>query len=50
MKFGKVTHPEIIDFTLPKTHVDVARILAKNEEETLSVYVGCAKWNKQELK
>ena len=51
MKFGKVLHPELIDFTLPKTHFDTVKLLSKqSKKEKLSVYVGCAKWNKQDLK
>ncbi len=51
MKFGKVEHPEMIDFTMPDTHVKTKEVLSKVDKETpLSVYVGCAKWNKADLK
>ena len=51
MKFGKVDHPELIDFSLPSDHVDTMGVLRRQDPEaTLEVYVGCAKWNKQELK
>ena len=51
MKFGRVDHPENIDFTLPKDHQKTENILRKsNYEKSLNVYVGCAKWNKQELR
>lgn len=51
MKFGKVEQPELIDFTLPEDHEDTAIVLKKtNPDLPLSVYVGCAKWNKQDLK
>ena len=51
MKFGKVDNPESIDFTLPKDHPDTAGVLAKTKSEGIqSVYVGCAKWNRQDLK
>ncbi|NAY90983.1 DUF72 domain-containing protein [Muricauda sp. JGD-17] len=51
MKFGKVEHPELIDFTIPKDHPDTQLVLAKQREEgDTSVYVGCAKWNRQDLK
>jgi len=51
MKFGKVEQPELIDFTLPTDHPDTAVVLAKNSnKENLNVYVGCAKWNRQDLK
>ena len=51
MKFGKVDQPELIDFSLPKDHQDTEVILAKNiEEGPLKIFVGCAKWNRQDLK
>lgn len=50
MKFGKVDHPELIDFTLPDTHKDTLRVLSSFEKESPKVYVGCAKWNKADLK
>jgi len=51
MKFGKVDHPELIDFTLPKDHEDTKRVLNLFKDDTVSkIYVGCAKWNRAELK
>lgn len=52
MKLGKVANPEEIDFTLPKDHADTKRVLHlhKNEAAPFEVYVGCAKWNKTDLK
>ena len=51
MKFGKVAQPENIDFTLPADHGDTAVVLNKiNKNETFHMHVGCAKWNKQDLK
>ncbi|GLB49504.1 DUF72 domain-containing protein [Neptunitalea lumnitzerae] len=50
MKFGKVLHPETIDFTLPKDHNSNASILGNKKSEQLAISVGCAKWNKQDLK
>ena len=49
MKFGGVEHPELVDFKLPRDHKDTKTILTKggNLDE---VFVGCAKWNKQDLK
>lgn len=51
MKFGKVSHPELIDFTLPPDHSGTKTVLStfKNDAKP-EVYVGCAKWNRQELK
>lgn len=50
MKFGKVEKPGLIDFTLPLDHKDTAKVLAKSSDQDLNVYVGCAKWNRQDLK
>ena len=51
MKFGSVEHPENIDFTLPKDHKDTAKVLAKVKDDNVpNIYVGCAKWNKADLK
>ncbi len=50
MQFGKVTHPEKIDFVLPKDHSGTANVLAKNKSNQFKLHVGCAKWNKQDLK
>ena len=51
MKFGKVDNPELIDFTLPKTHKDTFKVLSKNENpKKPKFYVGCAKWNRADLK
>lgn len=48
MKFGKVDDPENIDFTLPKDHPDTAKVLGKKDKP--NIYIGCAKWNKADLK
>ncbi len=50
MKFGKVENPEIIDFTLPTDHPDTQKVLAANDTALKNIYVGCAKWSKQDLK
>ncbi len=51
MKFGKVEHPELIDFTLPEDHPETATVLSRvKSTKDLNVYVGCAKWNRQDLK
>lgn len=51
MKFGSVTNPEAIDFTLPKDHKDTKRVLnlVKDDNEP-EIFVGCAKWNRADLK
>lgn len=52
MNFGKVDHPENIDFTLPETHPDTIKVLNKNGNKKgfKDVRIGCAKWNKKDLK
>ncbi|MDO6744068.1 DUF72 domain-containing protein [Tenacibaculum soleae] len=51
MKFGKVPNPELIDFTLAKTHQKTVKLLSSfNKVDTPNIYVGCAKWNKADLK
>ncbi|MFD2098635.1 DUF72 domain-containing protein [Flagellimonas iocasae] len=51
MKFGKVDHPELIDFTIPQDHPDTPVVLTKYPQDgETNVFVGCAKWNRQDLK
>lgn len=50
MKFGQVDDPSNIDFTLPKDHPRTKEILAENKKEIQDIAVGCAKWNKTDLK
>ncbi|WP_275316787.1 DUF72 domain-containing protein [Tenacibaculum bernardetii] len=51
MQFGKVNNPGLIDYTLPITNIktkDVLKFVATNQKQ--NIYVGCAKWNKADLK
>lgn len=50
MKFGSVDNPEEIDFTLPADSPKTSEILSKNGKDTPEIYVGCAKWNRRDLK
>lgn len=51
MQFGRVDNPEQIDFCLPEDHPGTKKVLqGNNASEKLRVYVGCAKWNRQDLK
>lgn len=51
MKFGKVENPEEVDFTLPPTHEDTAKILKSRKKPGFDdVRIGCAKWNRKDLK
>ena len=48
MKFGKVEDPSGIDFTLPKDHPGTIKVLGTKGKP--NIYIGCAKWNKADLK
>lgn len=52
MKFGKVESLRGINLDLPPDHADTKRVLAaaKNRPATPRIYIGCAKWNRQELR
>ena len=51
MKFGRTDDLENIDFTLPPDSPETLGVLKKSAQRSpLRVYVGCAKWNKTELK
>lgn len=50
MKFGKVPDPGGIDFKLPKDATPTGEILKKAKGKNFEAYVGCAKWNKTDLK
>jgi uncharacterized protein YecE (DUF72 family) len=52
MLFGQVDNPGKIDFTIPADHPDTAKMLKvqSSKSNNLEIYVGCAKWNKKDLK
>lgn len=51
MQFGKVDHPENIDFSLPTDASETHLLLQSlKSEKDLAAYVGCAKWNRSDLK
>ena len=51
MKFRSVDNPESIDFNLPPDHPDTKRVLnSYKEKSTFNMFVGCAKWNRADLK
>lgn len=51
MKFGKVEDPSMIDFTLPEDHPQTKKVLAQFMPKKFeNVAIGCAKWNRQDLK
>lgn len=51
MQFGKVANPGIIDFSLPKDAPETLALLkAHKNDQPFEVFVGCAKWNRSDLK
>ncbi len=51
MKFGSVDNAGIIDFKLPTDHKATARVLGRDKRpDAPEIYVGCAKWNRADLK
>ncbi|MBE8712327.1 DUF72 domain-containing protein [Sphingobacterium hungaricum] len=51
MQFGKVDNPSVVDFSIPKTAKETLELLEKQKtKEPFEAFVGCAKWNKKDLK
>lgn len=51
MQFGKVSRPELVDFTLLPDHPGTQQVLKEYRDgSSFEVYVGCAKWNRGDLK
>ncbi len=51
MKFGRTDKPESIDFTLPEDDARTGEVLERGRRDVeAQLYVGCAKWNRQDLK
>jgi len=50
MKFGSVDKVDGLDLSLPKDHPDTKAVLGGKESKKLNISVGCAKWNKTDLK
>jgi uncharacterized protein YecE (DUF72 family) len=51
MKFGQVTSVKGLDLALPPDHPDTARVIGKGKRKgPPRIHVGCAKWNKADLK
>jgi uncharacterized protein YecE (DUF72 family) len=51
MKFGHVENPGKIDFAILSDHPDTAKALKQTSKSNgFEAYVGCAKWNKKDLK
>lgn len=51
MIFGQVQDPGAVDFTLPKDSPETRRVLQSHKNnKPFEVYIGCAKWNRTDLK
>lgn len=50
MKFGSVESIKGLDLSLPADHPDTKKVLGGKESKKLEISVGCAKWNKTDLK
>lgn len=51
MKFGKVDDPSQVDFTIPSTPQETIDVLSRHTtDDPFEVSVGCAKWNRKDLK
>ena len=50
MEFGRVPEEELnsVDFSLPKEPAFNKQILSGKKNKNAKVYVGCAKWGRQE--
>jgi len=49
VQFGKVLHPEKINFFLPEDYPNRLK-KTENTNNSFNVHIGCAKWNRQDLK
>ncbi len=50
MIFGKVDDPGLVDFTLPVDAPETKGVLSKGNPKAFEAFVGCAKWNRSDLK
>lgn len=51
MKFGAVPTVEGLDLSLPPDHPDTARLMESGKRKgPVQIHVGCAQWNKKDLK
>jgi len=51
MKFGQVTDPSQIDFTIPPSPDRTIQLLQRyKNDEPLAIFIGCAKWTRADLK
>lgn len=51
MKFGSVDNPDSVNLLLPDDDRDTARVISNGlQPKDPEIYVGCAKWNRRELR
>ena len=50
MKFGQVDDPGSLDMKIPKDNPDNKRVVEKSKTKEMEIRIGCAKWNKTDLK
>ena len=50
MKFGQVENPENVDFSIPADDKGCAAVLKASGASDCKIFIGCAKWNKTDLK
>ncbi|HEX8515441.1 MAG TPA: DUF72 domain-containing protein [Bacteroidia bacterium] len=50
MNFGSVETVKGLDLSLPADHPDTKKVLGGKETKKLNISVGCAKWNRTDLK
>lgn len=50
MKFGSVDNPGELNLSLPEDHPATKEVLTKAKNGKPDIYVGCAKWNRSDLK
>lgn len=50
MKFGQVTDPNVMNFTLPEITQESINFLKANKiDSPLEIYIGYPKWNRKDL-
>lgn len=50
MKFGSVDNPGELNLSLPEDHPATKEVLAKTKKGKPDIHLGCAKWNRSDLK
>jgi len=50
MKFGQVDDPGSLDIKIPKDNSNNKRVVEKSKPKEMEIRIGCAKWNKTDLK